>query len=101
MSVVVLTERGAALGQQITQALPDAQMYARTGRVTHADAFFDDTAACLREMYLAGRSIVGVCASGILIRALTPVIENKTVEPAVIAVSEDGVAAYLVTAHIR
>ena len=37
-----------------------------------------------------GRTIIGVCAAGILIRLLAPVLNSKRDEPPVLAVSEDG-----------
>ena len=39
-----------------------------------------------------GRPIVGICASGILIRALAPLLTDKRLEPPVLAVAEDGSA---------
>jgi cobalt-precorrin 5A hydrolase/precorrin-3B C17-methyltransferase len=43
---------------------------------------------------------VGLCASGILIRALAPLLKDKTSEPAVVAVAEDGsVAVPLLGGH--
>ncbi len=44
----------------------------------------------LVQLFREGRAIVGICAAGILIRALTSVVRDKTEEPAVVAVSEDG-----------
>ena len=41
-------------------------------------------------MFAAGRPIVGVCAAGILVRALGPVLGDKRAEPPVLAVGEDG-----------
>ena len=35
---------------------------------------------------------MGLCASGILIRAVAPFLGDKTAEPAVVAVAEDGSA---------
>jgi cobalt-precorrin 5A hydrolase / precorrin-3B C17-methyltransferase len=47
-------------------------------------------AAQVRSLFEAGRPIVGICASGILIRILAPLVSDKRDEPPVIAVSEDG-----------
>jgi len=44
-------------------------------------------------LFAAGTPIVGLCASGILIRALAPLLANKRAEPPVVAVAEDGSAA--------
>ena len=44
----------------------------------------------LARLFKEGRPIIGLCASGILIRALAPVLVDKRNEPPVIAVAEDG-----------
>ena len=53
---------------------------------------FDDVAEHLRMLFLAGRPIIGVCAAGILIRALGPALGDKRAEPPVLALSPDGQA---------
>ncbi len=50
-------------------------------------------AADLRGAFAAGRPVIGVCACGIIIRALAPVIRDKRSEPPVICVSPDGCGA--------
>ncbi len=51
---------------------------------------FTDTASHLRSLFDEGRPIVGVCAAGILIRVLAPLLSDKREEPPVVAASEDG-----------
>jgi cobalt-precorrin 5A hydrolase / precorrin-3B C17-methyltransferase len=46
----------------------------------------------ITSLFLAGRAVIGICASGILIRAIAGSAKNKHQEPPVIAVSEDGSA---------
>jgi len=41
-------------------------------------------------LFAAGRPIIGICAAGILIRLLAPLLVDKQVEPPVLAVSHDG-----------
>ncbi len=43
-------------------------------------------------LFAAGTPVVGVCAAGILIRAVAPLLADKRAEPPVIAVAEDGSA---------
>ncbi|MEO1459916.1 MAG: glycosyltransferase, partial [Pseudomonadota bacterium] len=52
----------------------------------------------LQLLFKAGHPIVGFCASGILIRALAPVLGDKRTEPPVIAVSEH-IRALLIARH--
>ena len=53
---------------------------------------FEAAAAHLRELFQAGRPIVGVCAAGVLVRALAPLLADKGAEPPVLALAEDGSA---------
>ncbi len=50
----------------------------------------DDPARAMREAFQGGRALIGLCAAGILIRALAPLLADKRGEPPVIAVSADG-----------
>ncbi|HUF55990.1 MAG TPA: precorrin-3B C(17)-methyltransferase [Thermohalobaculum sp.] len=90
-AVVCLTASGAPLARRIAVEVGGA-VHGRQGRVDDADAIFDDTAGHLRTLFAAGVPVIGVCAAGILIRALAPMLARKRAEPPVLAVAEDGSA---------
>ena len=54
------------------------------------DVFFTDAMQHLAALFSEGTAIIGVCASGILIRGVAGCLENKQTEPPLIAVAEDG-----------
>ncbi len=54
------------------------------------DVVFTNTMAHLADLFRDGIAIIGVCASGILIRGVAGCLENKQTEPPLIAVAEDG-----------
>lgn len=58
--------------------------------VTPIDAIAGSFVDAFREAYTAHRPIIGICAAGIVIRALAPVIGKKTTDPAVICISPNG-----------
>lgn len=58
------------------------------GDVTYAKA-----TAHLGQLFADGRTIIGLCAAGILIRAMAPHLKDKHSEPPVIALAEDGSSA--------
>ena len=87
--VLALNASGLATAQKVAAAL-GAQLHGREGRVAEADAFFANALDHARDLFTAGVPIVGVCASGILIRAVAPLLADKTTEPPVISVSDDG-----------
>jgi cobalt-precorrin 5A hydrolase/precorrin-3B C17-methyltransferase len=47
----------------------------------------------LGQLFDHGRTIIGICAAGILIRALAPHLTDKRSEPPVVALAEDGSSA--------
>lgn len=49
-----------------------------------------DAAQLLPRLFAEGRPMIGVCAAGILIRLLAKSLDDKLVEPPVLAVSQDG-----------
>ncbi|MHA1529633.1 MAG: precorrin-3B C(17)-methyltransferase [Alphaproteobacteria bacterium] len=69
-----------------------AAVHGREGRVDAADAFFANAPEHIRTLFAARAPIVGVCAAGILIRAVAPLLADKRTEPPVVAVAEDGSA---------
>jgi len=87
--VLALNVSGLATAQKVAAAL-GAQLHGREGRVAQPDAFFANALDHARDLFAAGVPIVGVCASGILIRAVAPLLANKTTEPPVVSVSDDG-----------
>ncbi|SLN30025.1 Precorrin-3B C(17)-methyltransferase [Pseudoruegeria aquimaris] len=87
--VICLNRSGEATAHRVAQAL-DSPVHGREGRVDAADAFFPDALEHIRTLFAAGTPVIGVCAAGILIRAVAPLLADKTKEPPVVAVSDDG-----------
>jgi cobalt-precorrin 5A hydrolase/precorrin-3B C17-methyltransferase len=99
-AIVVLGPGGAALGRLVCEMLPGARLYGPRAGAGDWDEPYDRVLPLLAELFAAGRPIVGLCASGILIRALAPLIDDKRVEPPVVALAEDGsVAVPLLGGH--
>ncbi len=91
-AIIVLGPSALGLAQRIKSRLPRAQIHAAAARDLDADVNFAQTGAHLRALFAAGTPIIGLCASGILVRALAPLISDKLAEPPVVAVAEDGSA---------
>ena len=58
--------------------------------VAGGDVNYSKAMAHLAALFAAGHPVIGLCAAGILIRALAPHLTDKRSEPAVIALAEDG-----------
>jgi cobalt-precorrin 5A hydrolase/precorrin-3B C17-methyltransferase len=87
--VLALSASGEAVAHRVA-TLIGALVHGREGRVARADAYFPNALDHVRDLFAAGVPIVGVCASGILIRAVAPLLADKTTEPPVISISDDG-----------
>ena len=99
-AIVVLGRSGAALGRRVRTLLPGAVLYGPRARLADWDVSYDRAAPLLAELFAAGRPIVGLCAAGILIRAVAPLVADKRREPPVVALAEDGsVAVPLLGGH--
>jgi len=61
--------------------------------VAGGDVHYPKATAHLAKLFQEQRPIIGLCASGILIRAIGPHLNDKFSEPPVIAVAEDGSSA--------
>lgn len=83
----------SAAGEETARRLADEmglQMHGRKDRVGQADAMFDNALEHVQALFVAGVPVIGVCAAGILIRAVAPHLSDKTKEPPVVAVSDNG-----------
>lgn len=87
--VLALSRSGEAVAHRVAACL-GAPVHGREGRVARADAFFANALDHARDLFAAGIPVVGVCASGILIRAVAPLLSDKRAEPPVVSVSDDG-----------
>ncbi|MEM6662152.1 MAG: precorrin-3B C(17)-methyltransferase [Pseudomonadota bacterium] len=88
--LIALTQAGEDLALRIAPSI-GAVVHGRAGRTT-AEITFAESTAHIRDLFAAGVPVIGLCAAGILIRAVSPLLSDKTAEPPVIAVAEDGSA---------
>ncbi|HZK89508.1 MAG TPA: precorrin-3B C(17)-methyltransferase [Stellaceae bacterium] len=96
----MLGPNAAVLGRRVRDLLPGAELHGPRGAQGDWDRAYDRVVPHLAELFVAGRPIVGVCASGILVRALAPLLDDKHQEPPVVALAEDGsVAVPLLGGH--
>lgn len=88
--IVALTRAGAELARTIQPSLTAAEVHGLSGRVDNADVSFEHVVSHVQGLFTAGHPVIGICAAGILIRALGPLLGDKRAEPAVLAIDESG-----------
>lgn len=91
-AIVILGKGALATARRIQQLYPQALIYGLAGRVEDGDRSYLEFGATLRQLYQQDTPIIALCAAGIVIRSLAPVLLEKGVEPPVLAVAEDGSA---------
>jgi len=93
-AVVILGAGALATARRIQALYPGSQVHALRERVQAemVDVVYSELGAHLRELYARGTPIVALCAAGIVIRCVAPLLSNKGAEPPVLAVAEDGSA---------
>ena len=92
-AIIVLGSSALPLALRIKALLSGARVHAPASRRLEADVRFERAAEHISTLFAAGTPIVGLCAAGILIRAVAPLLDDKRAEPPVVAVAEDGSAA--------
>ena len=91
-AIVILGNGSLNTAQRIQQLYPTALIYGLAERVSGADRSYSEFGATLRELYRQNTPIIALCAAGIVIRSLAPLLLEKGDEPPVLAVAEDASA---------
>ena len=91
-AIVILGQGSLVTARRIQQRYPQALIHALESRVEGADRTYSDFGATLRQLYQQDTPIIALCAAGIVIRSLAPVLLEKGAEPPVLAVAEDASA---------
>ncbi|MCU7244586.1 MAG: precorrin-3B C(17)-methyltransferase [Microcystis aeruginosa WS75] len=91
-AILILGETSITVARQVQMVLPEAVVYGLINRTHSADFTYTNFGETVREFFQTGTPIIGICAAGILIRTLAPLLTNKWQEPPVLAIAEDGSA---------
>jgi cobalt-precorrin 5A hydrolase len=78
--IIALTEAGKRLGERLATALDDAELWYKP----------EPFAAKVQQAFQAGDALIMICATGIAVRAIAPVIVNKHEDPPVVVLDETG-----------
>jgi cobalt-precorrin 5A hydrolase/precorrin-3B C17-methyltransferase len=87
-AIFILGSSALPLAQELKDAL-QAEIHGPRC-VAGPDQTYEKATAALQGLFRDGRPIIALCASGIVIRALAPLLDDKRQEPPVLALAEDG-----------
>ncbi len=88
-AIIVLSASSMAVADEI-KSISGGEIHGLQGRVENADVGFDDAATHIGSLFQAGRALIGVMATGALVRLVAAHLDNKHTDPVVIAVADDG-----------
>jgi cobalt-precorrin 5A hydrolase / precorrin-3B C17-methyltransferase len=91
VAIVVLGTGAVDTARRIQARYPGSLVHGLASRV-QGDVMFTELGSHLRELYARNTPIVALCAAGIVIRCLASALADKTHEPPVLAIAEDGSA---------
>lgn len=91
-AIVILGTSALETARRVRERYPEARIHGLVGRVEEVDESYREFAEHLRALYRAGTPIIALCAAGIVIRSLAPLLAEKGMEPPVLALAEDGSA---------
>ncbi|WP_118182636.1 precorrin-3B C(17)-methyltransferase [Paraburkholderia phosphatilytica] len=95
-AIVVLGAGALVTARRVRALYAGAQVHGLQGRIDvspgAADVSFSELGEHLRALYASGTPVVALCAAGIVIRCVAPLLANKGAEPPVLALAEDGSA---------
>lgn len=101
IAIWAITSRGAALGRQIADALPDAVLHLSEKLGLPADRTFDRLSDAINTGFHDVAGHIFIMSTGIVVRRIAPLIRHKTTDPAVVVLDEKAIHAIsLLSGHI-
>ncbi|MEG4445379.1 precorrin-3B C(17)-methyltransferase [Microcoleus sp. AT9_B5] len=91
-AIIILGQNSQPIAKKISAHFPGSQIYGLIDRTSNTDINFSNFGETLRELFATETPIISICAAGIIIRTLAPLLSDKRAEPPVLAVAEDGSA---------
>lgn len=91
ISIFSVTKGGYALSKQLNKHYPEAELYTMKKLGSAPDHLMDGAfKQCVAEAFSRDTAIVFVMATGIVVRTLAPLLQDKSIDPAIIVVDEKG-----------
>ena len=87
--ILCLSQAGMALARRLAEAV-DGDIHGHAVRCPDAPHHFGRARQHIADLFCSGRPVIGICAAGILIRAVAPHLKHKSVDAPVISVAESG-----------
>ncbi|MHA6603743.1 cobalt-precorrin 5A hydrolase [Aerococcus urinae] len=98
VAIITITQKARDLGRKIkAKCFPQARLYVRTTDQAPLDPRYHEckqsqgrAVLALQETFQSADLVIAIMATGVVVRALAPVIEDKMTDPAVLVLDEGG-----------
>ncbi len=93
ISIISITEKGRILSQKISDCLSDKHSVKRFCFHKNSDenaVSFSDINSLAPDIFYNSEVLIFVCACGIAVRSIAPLIKSKTSDPAVLVLDDNG-----------
>lgn len=90
--IIVLGPSALETARRVQGAVAGAEVHGPATCASEIDRQFSKATSHIAGVFSDGHPVIGICAAGILIRALASALDNKRADPPVLAVAEDGSA---------
>ncbi|MCX6906483.1 MAG: cobalamin biosynthesis protein [Verrucomicrobia bacterium] len=87
LAIITLSAEGARVAKRLTCAIPEAHLYLHSALPRRAKAKrFNAIVALSRKIFRRYDGLIYVCPTGVVVRAIAPLIRHKLTDPAVVVV---------------
>lgn len=91
VSIFTLTAKGLLLGEKLLDIYDDARLYTLDKFPSNKAIYYENTfKEGVRDSFHSSELLIFICASGIAIRSLAPLIESKLSDPGVIVMDDNA-----------
>lgn len=102
VAIVAITANGARIGETLRRGLPDSKLFVIEKHASgEAEPFSNGVAPLVERLWSRFDGLVFVMATGIVVRAIAPLLQAKDKDPAVVVLDDAGrFAVSLLSGHI-
>ncbi|MBF0509893.1 MAG: cobalamin biosynthesis protein [Deltaproteobacteria bacterium] len=91
LAVITLSPEGADLARQLSESLPGVDVYIHEDAVTTVEGFrFSRIIELTAQIFEHYAGLVYITSCGVVVRAVAPLLQHKTVDPAVVVLDVGG-----------
>jgi cobalt-precorrin 5A hydrolase len=94
-ALIAVSEAGAALAARLEAGLPDAKAFIFSSYAAQGQESFDRVPVITEKLWNEYEGLIFLCASGIAVRAIAPLVNSKYHDPAVVVTADNG--AYVIS----